>query len=319
MGVPQIDYAEVWRDMLEAWGLPPEIAGQQPEPEKPEDEGDGWQHLALHFQRMAEQALEEPPGPLISRVLDRATAGTTVLDVGAGTGRQTLQLAPYVGRVIAVEPSPAMREFLADELEKRGLKNVELVPDRWQDAQVPVADIVVCANVLYDVQDLVPFLRKLDEQAREACFIEITFRHPLTPMNELWRRFQGIERPERPDYFDAVAVFHQMGIHANVQIERVPASLWYSDLDEAVESFRRRLHLEPDPQRDAELRDYVHKNSRKAQGRIYPGPPARRIVILWWEKEKESQATYQDHCSNTTPRYHCQNRATPSSTEILGS
>ncbi|MFQ5592800.1 MAG: class I SAM-dependent methyltransferase [Anaerolineae bacterium] len=283
MSAPKIDYAEAWREMLEAWALPAEIAGRQAEPATPEDKGDGWQHIAAHFQRMAEQALEGPPGPLVSRVLERTTPESTVLDVGAGTGRQTLQLAPYVGHVIAVEPSPAMREFMAREVEQRGLTNVEIVAERWQDAQVPVVDIVVCANVLYDVQDLVRFVSKLAAHASDACFIEITFRHPLTPMNELWQRFRGIERPERPDYFDAVAVLHQMAIYANVQIEHVPAGFWFGSLDEAVDWYRRRLHLEPEPWLDASLRAYVLENSREAEGRIYAGPPERRVAILWWE------------------------------------
>ena len=283
MSAPKIDYAKAWREMLEAWALPAEIPGRQAGPATPEDGDDGWQHIAAHFQRMAEQALEGPPGPLVARVLERTTLESTVLDVGAGTGRQTLQLAPHVGHVIAVEPSPAMREFMAREVEQRGLTNVEIVAERWQDAQVPVADIVVCANVLYDVQDLVPFVSELDAHARDACFIEITFRHPLTPMNELWRRFRGIERPERPDYFDAVAVLHQMGIYANVEIERVPAGFWFGSLDEVVEWYRRRLHLEPDPRLDADLRAYVQENSREVEGRIYAGSPARRVAILWWE------------------------------------
>ncbi len=284
MGIPQIDYAEAWREMLEAWALPPEVAG--PEPHVHADEGDGWQHIAAHFQRMAEQDLEGPPGPLVTRVLKRATLKTTVLDVGAGTGRQTLQLAPHVGRVVAVEPSPAMRQFLVSEVEKRGLTNVEVVAGRWEDARVPVADIVVCANVLYDVPDLVPFVAKLDAHARDACFIEITLRHPLTPMNEMWRRFRGIERPERPDYFDAVAVLHQMGIYANVCIERVTSSFWFTSLDEAVAWYRRRLRLEPDPQRDAELRAYIAERTHEIEGRVFAGPLIRYLAILWWSTEK---------------------------------
>lgn len=287
MGIPQVDYAAAWREMLQAWALPPEITGQLSDEATHKHQADGWRHIAAQFQRMAERALEGPPDPLIIQVLKRATSETIVLDVGAGTGRQTLQLAPHVGRVVAVEPSPAMREFLAGEVEKRGLTNVEIIPEPWQDAQVPMGDLVVCANVLYDVQDLVPFIAKLDAHAREACFIEITFRHPLTPMNELWRRFHGIERPERPDYFDAVAVLHQMGICANVQIEWVPVTLWFANLDEAVAMYRQWLYLTPDPQRNAELRAYIQAHSHEIDGRIYPGPAKRRIVILWWKKEAD--------------------------------
>lgn len=283
MSVLEIDYAAAWREMLKAWALPAEVVASAPDSEEAGDGDNGWQHMARYFQRMTEQALEGPPGPLISHVLARATPATTVLDVGAGTGRQTLRLAPHVGRVIAVEPSPAMREFLTREVEKRGLTNVQIVPDRWQDAEVPVVDIAVCANVLYDVQDLVPFVRKLDAHAGEACFIEITFRHPLTPMNDLWRRFRGIERPEYPDYFDALAVLHQMGIYANVQIEDVLTGFWFTSLDEAVEWYRRQLHLEPDPQRDAQLRAYFEERSHEIGDRVYAGSPTRRVVVLWWE------------------------------------
>lgn len=281
MSAMEIDYAVLWRTMLEAWALPPEITEQEL---KHDDPDDGWRSIAEQFQRMAEQAMEGSPGPLLSRVLDRATPDTTVLDVGAGTGRQTLQLAPHVGRVIAVEPSPSMREFLAGEIEEYGCDNVELVAGRWQDARVSKADIVVCANVFYDVQDLVPFVEKLDSHARDACFAEITFRHPVARLNEMWRRFQGVQRPERPDYFDAVAVLHQMGIYANVAIERVPASFWYPSLGEAVESYRRRLHLPANSEKIPELRTYIQERSREIGGRIYPGPERRRIVILWWEK-----------------------------------
>jgi hypothetical protein len=135
---------------------------------------------------------------------------------------------------------------------------------------------------------LVPFVRALDAHARYACFIEITFRHPVARLNALWRRFHGIERPERPDYFDAVAVLHQMSIYANVHIERVASTFWYASLDEAVEGQRRRLHLAPDPQRDAELRAYIQETSREIDGRVYPGPATRRLVILWWEKDTDA-------------------------------
>jgi ubiquinone/menaquinone biosynthesis C-methylase UbiE len=38
----------------------------------------------------------------------RIDGRTTVLDLGAGTGKLTRELLPFAGRVIAVEPGPAM-------------------------------------------------------------------------------------------------------------------------------------------------------------------------------------------------------------------
>jgi SAM-dependent methyltransferase len=289
MRAQEIDYVAAWRRMLEAWTLPPEVIGHGPEAEKggKGEQEDGWREMAPIFERMTEEALGSAPGPLLSRVFERISGKTTVLDVGAGTGCQTLQLAPRAERVFAVEPSAAMRNYLRGQLQKRGMHNVEIIPEKIEEARIPVVDVLVCANVLYDVQGLVPFIRKLDAHFRDACLIEITFRHPWVEMNEMWWLFHGLRRPERPDYFDALAVLHQMGIYANVQIEYETSSFFYQDLEEAISGFRRRLHLLPDPQRDAKLRAYIRDHSREVQGRIYPGRQRRRVVILWWEKDHE--------------------------------
>ena len=52
-------------------------------------------------------------------------AGKTVLDIGAGTGRLTLLLAPEAAHVIAVDRAPAMLEITAERAATAGYSNVE--------------------------------------------------------------------------------------------------------------------------------------------------------------------------------------------------
>ncbi len=67
-------------------------------------------------------------------------ARSRVIDLGAGTGIFTRLLAPYVGEVLAVEPSASMREALASaspEISVReGRDDAIPVEDGWADAVV---------------------------------------------------------------------------------------------------------------------------------------------------------------------------------------
>ena len=53
--------------------------------------------------------------------------GSTVVDMGAGTGQFALAAAPFCGRVVAVDVSPVMLARLRAEVGARGATNVECV------------------------------------------------------------------------------------------------------------------------------------------------------------------------------------------------
>ena len=75
------------------------------------------------------------------------------VEVGAGGGRLTLDLAPRCGRLIAVEPAAALREILAAKVADAGLRNVEIVRGFFDDIPLPDAscDLVVsCSSFTAD-------------------------------------------------------------------------------------------------------------------------------------------------------------------------
>ena len=80
---------------------------------------------------------------------------STVVDLGAGTGRLALAAAPHVARVVAVDISPAMLALLRERAARAGLANVDCVQAgflSYTHAGPPV-DAVYTRNALHQLPD----------------------------------------------------------------------------------------------------------------------------------------------------------------------
>jgi SAM-dependent methyltransferase len=82
-------------------------------------------------------------------------AGSTVLDLGAGTGQFTLAVAPLCARVIAADVSPVMQELLCAKVDASSHTNVECVGAgflTYEHEGDPV-DFVYCRYALHHLPD----------------------------------------------------------------------------------------------------------------------------------------------------------------------
>lgn len=80
---------------------------------------------------------------------------STVVDIGAGTGRFVLAAAALAGRVVAADISPAMASVVRARAADAGLRNIECVQAgllSYQHAGPP-ADAVFTRNTLHQVPD----------------------------------------------------------------------------------------------------------------------------------------------------------------------
>lgn len=80
---------------------------------------------------------------------------STVIDIGAGTGRFVLAAAALAGRVVAADISPAMVSVLRARAADAGLRNIECVRAgllSYQHAGAP-ADAVFTRNTLHQLPD----------------------------------------------------------------------------------------------------------------------------------------------------------------------
>ena len=256
--------ARRWAEELEAWAIPQEILDAAPE--------SPWGFPPALF-AVAGDPGAAPESPSTRRAAEALPSGGTVLDVGAGGGAGSIPLAGRAGRLIAVDQSEDMLAAFASKADDVGVAHEEIC-GLWPDvaARAPVADVVVCHHVLYNVADAVPFLEALTDHARRRVVMEMTEVHPQVATAPLWRHFHGLARPAGPRADDALAVLAEMGLEVSVERFRRDPHPAHRDRAEWVAFTRRRLCLAPgrEPEVEAQLGE---------GGMARP----QELVALWWD------------------------------------
>lgn len=260
---------------MRQWALPESIL--EAAPESP------WGFPAELFRSRAEQATRGNLTFANRRALQVLPAGGSVLDVGVGAGAASLPLVPRCAFIVGVDSSAdLLSEF---RRQARRLKvAVRTVRGEWPAVarRTPIADVVVCNHVAYNVADLAPFAVALTGHARRRVVMELTSRHPAAWMADLWWRFHALPRPARPDARDAVSVLRGIGLpvrrHAGISPRRAGG---FERREDAIAWVRRRLCL--DTTRDAEVAAELGPRLVHEGGFWSVRAPIEPVVTLWWD------------------------------------
>ena len=255
--------ADRWTRLLASWALPEHIVAQAP--------ASPWAHDPATF--AVDDTLErDTVAARLAREVLPATGGS-VLDVGCGGGRSSLALVPPAARLVGFDENPRMLEQFVAAASAAGADALT-IQGRWPDdaGSAPVADLVVCHHVFYNVPHLDRFARALTEHARLAVVAVLPPRHPLSSMNAAWKHFWNLERPTGPTDTDAVAVLRELGLEP--EIVRAPKGRLAratGDPGAQVAAARRRLclHADRDPEIAAFLADH-------------PPTWSDEVVVLRW-------------------------------------
>jgi SAM-dependent methyltransferase len=264
----EIDWAERWKEMVRSNRARASVA-----------EADPWAKRAARYARMSR---ERPQELLLAALGPLLSADDVVADVGAGSGRHVIELAPRVRRVIAIEPSPAMRGHLEQRCQEERLHNVSIRSEPWPHPLAEEVDLAFSAHVLYGVEDPLPFIRAMNA-ARRRAVLYLSPRPPQTAVDVLWAEIHGWSRPRPPGALEAVALLWQLGLRAEVEaVAGTERPMLFRDEGDDLIELCHRLAIAPDADGTARVKAALARcSARGLDGSYAVGRIGPHLLIHW--------------------------------------
>ena len=267
---------------LAAWAaLVDADAAQVPRLREPEPPAD---HYAATAERFRPGALDSHEWPLIEAL---ARAEDSWLDIGAGGGRFAVPLARRVARVVAVEPSPAMRAALQGTTAGAALANIEVHDARWPDATWRLdADVALAAHVIYDIRVIGPFIEAMERHARRLCVIVVAEQGRGGNVAPLFEAVHGEPQQTLPALREVVALLGALGRPCEVRLARRAGPEPVVEREEAFDHARRLLWLGAGSAKDARMQALMEAWWGTSAGIALPG--TRRVVgVVTWTPHRD--------------------------------
>lgn len=221
--------------------------------------------------------------PVVNSLYALLGKDADVLDVGGGAGRYALPLATRARRVTVVEPSEDAVALLTERAAEAGLRNITVISEPWEEAEAPMADVVLCSMVLHHVADAAPFIAKLQRHARDCVVLVEMMETPGAAEVPFYERVHGSAPAPLPGLPMVLSLLWAMDVHPDVTMLSGEAPAIAADRDGALEQLRRRLAVEEGTDADDRLRAAADDLLEETPaGMVVRGVAPRRSAIVSW-------------------------------------
>ncbi len=264
---------------IETWAEMVRVEHEQSDRKRGERPADHWTDYARYFKDDPRRQGD----PLVEALRPRLTTDDVLLDVGAGGGRLALPLALSCRSVMAVEPSPSMCDVLRETADEYRISNVSITRSGWLEAAVDSADVVLCSHVVYVVEDIAAFVRKLNSHARRLVLCVLFQSPPQAQIYGLWERVHDEPRHPLPCLPQFLPVLRELGINAKVTEIGGQGPRGFDSLLEARTLIARRLYVSPGTSEMERLERALDESLFEEDGlwQVRGTPPVRPCLVEW--------------------------------------
>ena len=210
-----------------------------------------------------------------------------VLDVGCGEGSVTIPIAERVKKVIGLDSSPKMLEYLEKRAEDNNITNIETILKPIEEIrydEIGDVDVVVCSRSLNGIIPIDVVLSELNKIANKYVFITI-FGPENKKIEKDFDKEIGIKTEDFPDYNYFFNILFNMGIYANIERFDLNNYREYDSIDDAVDNGKFRLDLYSDEQKEL-LKEYLERilTFDKKTEKYYNVKDKADWIMVWWKK-----------------------------------
>ena len=222
--------------------------------------------------------------PALNVFCEFVNEGTEVLDVGGGAGRFALPLATRAKRVTVIDPSEESLDLLSTRVAEFGFTNVTSVNERWEEAEVPSADVTLCSWAIHHVVEAAPFIKKMEERAMDRVVILEMMETPGSQMAPFFERVHGTRLTALPGVRQLLNLLWAMDIFPDVTMLSPEIPVLGPDLSSTLERLRRMLAVEEGTDADERLRAVADELLEEtSEGLTVRGTNLRRQAIVTWK------------------------------------
>jgi ubiquinone/menaquinone biosynthesis C-methylase UbiE len=208
-----------------------------------------------------------------------------VLDVGCGEGYVTIPIAKRVKKVIGLDSSEKMLEYLEKRADENNIDNIETVLKPIEEItydEIGDVDVVVCSRSLNGIIPIDNVLKELDRIANKYVFITV-FGPENKKIEKDFEKELGRKTEDFPDYNYFFNILFNLGIYANVERFDLNNYREYGSIEEAMDNGKFRLELYSDEEKEL-LRQYLERVLTCENGKYYNVKDKADWIMAWWKK-----------------------------------